>query len=325
MKDAVQETREIIQRVLPKLLKKYGPRTYYTPKGYVSTDWPATHMAANELSLASPVGKLDNGITKKAFAIYSELAALSCPTYFVSENLLKAALNNRLPKILCKDIKWPLDAIKFMLPTGVLTNPVGASVNFLVVAKHFGSVGCATGVDQNNGLEGIAQYASIMDFNPDAFVCDEVADLNGFSHFIGDSLNLNFYTGDHPEIQFIDRLRALAINLLLIMSTRPELVETTSTLVTSDNKGFGKISTREDRQRWSPNWIGREYRIKTTTRAKTTTVDAKRTSPEIHWRRGHYREQPYGEKLSKKKTIWMEPVLIGGKNDNQVLGSGAQV
>jgi hypothetical protein len=325
MKDGIQQTRELIQSVTPHLLKKYGPRRYSTPTGYVSTEWAATHMAANELSFKGVTADLDNGIAMKAHAIHLEWHKLNGPTYFVSENLLKAALNNSLPKIPCKAIRWPLDAIMFMLPTGVLTNPEGASINFLVVAKHFGSMGCTTGVDQGKGIEGIAQYASIRDFNPDAYVCDEVKDPAGFSHFTGDTLNLNFYTGDHPEIEFIDRLRVLAINLLLIMSARPELVETTSSLVTSDNKKVGKVSSREDRQRWSPNWIGRDFRIKTDTRAKTTTVGAKRPSPEMHWRRGHYREQPYGEKLSKKKTIWMEPVLIGGKDDDQVLGSRAQV
>jgi hypothetical protein len=37
----------------------------------------------------------------------------------------------------------------------------------------------------------------------------------------------------------------------------------------------------------------------------------------IHWRRGHWRKQPYGEGLQKKRMIWIRPVLIN-KESNEV-------
>ncbi|AZN67180.1 hypothetical protein DX910_01480 [Acinetobacter haemolyticus] len=36
-----------------------------------------------------------------------------------------------------------------------------------------------------------------------------------------------------------------------------------------------------------------------------------RSSIEVHWRRGHWRKQPYGEKRELTKLIWIMPMLIG--------------
>jgi hypothetical protein len=35
----------------------------------------------------------------------------------------------------------------------------------------------------------------------------------------------------------------------------------------------------------------------------------------VHWRRGHWRRQAYGEALSQHRTIWIKPVLVGVKED----------
>lgn len=47
--------------------------------------------------------------------------------------------------------------------------------------------------------------------------------------------------------------------------------------------------------------------------AKTGLSDQHRTV-EVHWRRGHWRKQPYGENRSLSKLKWIMPMLIGVKN-----------
>jgi hypothetical protein len=34
-----------------------------------------------------------------------------------------------------------------------------------------------------------------------------------------------------------------------------------------------------------------------------------------HWRRGHWRSQPYGEGRSERRNVWIKPVLVGGATD----------
>lgn len=41
-------------------------------------------------------------------------------------------------------------------------------------------------------------------------------------------------------------------------------------------------------------------------------IDSQLTGVEVepHWRRGHWRNQPFGENLSKKKLIWIKPTIV---------------
>jgi hypothetical protein len=58
---------------------------------------------------------------------------------------------------------------------------------------------------------------------------------------------------------------------------------------------------------WTPNWIGKDYQIKT---ERGSSKGGTHSSPRTHWRRGHFREQPIGEGRNETKTIWIEPTLI---------------
>ena len=58
--------------------------------------------------------------------------------------------------------------------------------------------------------------------------------------------------------------------------------------------GFSKI-----------NYIGNTYKKSVN---RNTDTPNKNVSP--HWRRGHWRNQRYGEKLVEKKLIWIKPVIV---------------
>src|SRR5437899_7574028 len=56
---------------------------------------------------------------------------------------------------------------------------------------------------------------------------------------------------------------------------------------------------------WTPNFIGKCYR------PKGMLQGGHHASPSLHWRRGHKRNQRYGEGNKLVKKIWIEPMLIG--------------
>jgi hypothetical protein len=59
--------------------------------------------------------------------------------------------------------------------------------------------------------------------------------------------------------------------------------------------------------------IGFDQHIKLYERKTMKTViagDGTHKSPHPHWRRGHYRQQPYGENKSKRKRIFVKPVFV---------------
>lgn len=48
--------------------------------------------------------------------------------------------------------------------------------------------------------------------------------------------------------------------------------------------------------------------------AELSPVAITKASVRVHWRRGHWRMQPCGEKLSMKKRIWVRPAIVGSKH-----------
>jgi len=58
--------------------------------------------------------------------------------------------------------------------------------------------------------------------------------------------------------------------------------------------------------------IGKDYKIKTEGFSRPQKAHA---SPSTHWRRGHWRNQAIGKERKENKLIWIEPVLVNGKED----------
>lgn len=90
----------------------------------------------------------------------------------------------------------------------------------------------------------------------------------------------------------------MAINILLAKSARPSLYSQGMTVRTRGKKVF--------RELWTPNFIGKGYKVKEDKETKGT-----HSSPRIHWRRGHFRNQHFGTKNAEQKIIWIEPTLVG--------------
>jgi len=99
-----------------------------------------------------------------------------------------------------------------------------------------------------------------------------------------------------------DRLSALMLKLLVILNTRPQFVEA-GRCVRPQKIKHGRVKHCE---LWSPNLIGRCYRT-----IRDERGGGIHASPRVHWRRGHVRSQPHGPNRSLRKSIWIEPVLVG--------------
>lgn len=58
---------------------------------------------------------------------------------------------------------------------------------------------------------------------------------------------------------------------------------------------------------WSPRWIGKHYARKQIIGGVPSGTHA---SPRMHWRRGHWRNQPVGEGRKDRRRTWIEPILV---------------
>lgn len=91
-------------------------------------------------------------------------------------------------------------------------------------------------------------------------------------------------------------------NTIYAMSARPEYVEQ------GERVGHKKKSQSEI---WTPNIIGRKYAV------KSHTFADRQGNTRLHWRRGHFRQQVFGIGRTQRKTIWIEPMMVGGKAEKQ--------
>lgn len=48
---------------------------------------------------------------------------------------------------------------------------------------------------------------------------------------------------------------------------------------------------------------------------QASVTQNKTSKKQMHWRRGHWRRQPYGPKHSLRKLVWLMPTIIGGDKD----------
>jgi len=99
---------------------------------------------------------------------------------------------------------------------------------------------------------------------------------------------------------FLEELGVIVFGTLLALTAKPELL-TPAQLV----KRIPARKAESAKEFWTPNLIGKHYQVRSALPAKGTHA-----SPRMHWRRGHFRNQPCGPGLSERKTKWLEPMLI---------------
>jgi hypothetical protein len=120
-------------------------------------------------------------------------------------------------------------------------------------------------------------------------------------------------SGDFDEFASNDfmgvQLMIVALQAFFSIEYSEELIEE-SGIAASPRKGFAKLKNHDSLR--SPRWIGRNFK-----RIKRLPQGGTHASPSLHWRRGHWRNQPYGKGLKERRLIMLPPVLVGGKpNDD---------
>lgn len=294
-----------IDQHYPGLLSVFYPRKYSAPGGYPSPKIPARVFALHchpKFIRASLDGELLKGVDANVFASGESLAFLRVPTYWVTRELADAASHTSPPETLkLADIKFPLDAMLFMLPEGTL-DPPGQRASWVSITRRNsrdgGKMVCFV-----CGGQGPTYSTLLKDSEP-------------LSQF--DSLDFECphpMTGEHigelvdpNDRKFTRRMCHLGITLLMLMSARPELV-----LVETPHDAPVREDGRADRNKlFRPNWIGSGYRV---ARKSEEAAFGTHASPVMHWRRGHWRHQPCGPNRSERKDIWIEPCLVSAPED----------
>jgi hypothetical protein len=287
-------TADAIAKAYPKEFALCYPRRYAVPGGYGSPKKAAACLATH-LGLAQET-ELDKSASA-IFFIADGLVQHNVPTYWASRDIVEASAATDLPAELCfSELKLPLPAILFMLPENAIKAPGTEGLSWIGFSEFpEGAVGFGSG-NSTTAYSMVLRRDEPLSQNEDkvAFYQSPV-DGSDWSSFLTTE-----DTGVHRL------LTKIGVNLLMIMSSRPELSEV-GTPVESPLTPDGR---RPDNKLWSPNWIGRTYR-----HASRAEPDGTHASPRMHWRRGHWRHQPCGPNRSERKDIWIEPCLVSAPEE----------
>jgi hypothetical protein len=321
-----QEARDFREKEHPAWLRAMSPRRINVPSEY----WPqkvwaisATNAAMMNAYLTREKRTRPNPALVAVQGQAGLLLKYDAPTYFVSRELLAAALRTELPDDMVFDaIPFPFPAMVFMLPRGVLRHPSEGDCPFLVISRVNKGESAPIPIKELEIKAAAEQDAVIVTtYMPEApahvtyfksvpvlpdqtiKASFEKASHVPFTLLINEEFAESGEGVDLSSEDFIDQLWLLAVTLVLIMVSGENLLEPGKLLKTVKTKtGEGPAIPY-----WSPNFLGRVYRAG----GNSAQQPGSGPSQRAHWKRGHIKSQPYGSKRALRKIIWIQPYRAG--------------
>ena len=245
------------------------------------------------------------------------------PTYYVSRELLAAAVRTELPDdMVFEAIPFPFDALVFMLPKGTVRHPTDGDCPFLALTRTSKGQSLSLPIPAldfqlttDRDAVPLTTYMPEAKFNvtyyksvpliPGATIKQAFQQASSvpFSLFIDDQVADNEEGIDLSAEDFVDKLWLLSITLLLIMVSGENLIEHGGL----EKKRKPKSGEGKPMEFWSPNFLGRLYESAFGSEAGNRSASTQR----LHWRRGHIKSQPHGPGHSLRKVIWIRPYRAG--------------
>lgn len=313
------------------------PGGYLNPKYFSVSLWSALQVGFQpEMTMLPHVTGLINALHQVEYRV---------PTYFVRSEFAQAVAQTEPPEdFKFSEIKWPMPAMTFVLPTSFVMSYFGFMVPFLSVSNASAGIypdklknlpkcempiRAVTPVESEvdrflivypvysnstTPVDYTGSYPMTMNVNKiadapyeDATYMEEERTPN----YALDRTLPDLPQGEQ-EIAFNAKVQSFAVKLMLALTAQPTYI----TVGTQSRPSKMKHGRLRD-EIWNPNLIGWEYKAKRT--VPTGTSEGTHASPRMHWRRGHMRNQPYGPKpwndTTPKRLLWIEPVLIGASEE----------
>ena len=322
----------------PRLSQFCQPRRILPPTGYVTPNHFYYTLMAN-ITLSADL-KAQMAPHYASIGVTCRLLEFDVPVFFPTAEWLTAVYNTDPPLdwIIEETVKWPLDAMLFVVPDSMAWIDK-SYVPYMSVARIIGIDPIPSWALRKKMLEARieavprdfggsdANRISMMYscyFNPEEppitytgnyklgdtlndVLCGAMTDATEYESVImgrGVKITSGELTGEE-EMQLNRTLNHRLMKIMLALSAVPHMIEygAQQRPVRIKNDKVVKLSL------WSPNIIGRNYRIKREAGYEPAGTHA---SPVMHWRKGHFRRQHHGHNNELIKTIWIEPVLVRG-------------
>jgi hypothetical protein len=233
--------------------------------------------------------------------------------YFVCDDFARAVAATDLPHdFTLDDLHWPLPGFVIAWPAMFMREAAGRDICYVYAANmdagdHSVATmpGCPT-ITVPKAKVGWHYYAhdgEHLELFVTLFPRDNPVDEAILRYGYVDYTGMRDQAGVEADKALTDRVSALMLELLVVLNTRPNLVERGQCV----RPKRIKRARLKQRELWSPNLIGWRYRVASAAPAGT------HASPRMHWRRGHIRNQPHGTGRTQRRLLWIEPMLVGVK------------
>lgn len=303
------------------------PRKYRIPDGYLSPKLLVPAALSSALFMTRN-DAASNPTLASIFVAIQRLVEFKVPTYFADETLCASLAATDPPEDMkLSEIKWPMPAVLFMLGDKFSMQYLGRKVVWVSAAK------LEPGQDIDCRYDfGVRPFAIPENVAPCISICADVVDpAGGAASFhcnkpldsdVKEMMHdpITYFPVNFPTIgatgfdaekdgSFFKRLASIVLHLLMLTTARPEMVEepVVEKKINGGKGHAGKIEL------WSPRWIGRGYKPP----HERASSGGHHASPEIHWRRAHWRNQAVGPGRKERKLTWIEMQLIGGGDEKE--------
>ena len=297
------------------------PRRILAPAGYHSTKCVSAglFLLLGESRLKDRLGLPAVPTEITAHTVAYQVINHGVRLFFVQEEFARAVAATDLPHdFTLDDLHWPLAGMVLGFPPRFMQEYLGRDLCYVYAANCDGGdysvaalQGCPTiTVPRSKVAWWFYSWANgNLESHASSYRREDRVDETIAKYGYTDYTGLKDEFGVQADKEMTDRLSALMLKLLVVLNTRPSLVEQ-GQCVRPERIKHGRVKHHE---LWSPNVIGWRYQA-----AVERGGNGTHTSPRLHWRRGHVRRQPYGAGRGQRKLIWIEPVLVGAG----VVGNG---
>ena len=264
------------------------------------------------------------------------------PTYFVRSEFAQAVAQTNPPKdFKFSEIKWPLDAMLFVLPTDFVLAYFGYMTPFISVVRATAGIypDCIKlpkleplhpwerHADIKRLSNAVDRFISIIPcYSQESIPVDYTGAFN-LSQNIGEIpackfedatyheerlMNMELLPAkDQPagdaEKEFHNKVTLFAVKLMLALTARPHVIK--NGVITRAAKVIECKHPKTRDALWSPNTVGWEFKAQRP--AAEPGGGGTHASPRLHWRVGHYHTVLFGQGKQERRLDWFEPCLVG--------------
>lgn len=337
---------DVLRAQVPKAFNFCRPRRIIPPHGYANPSHFAHYLLSNLVMSGDDRMNLPPHFA--AVSTTLRLLQFEVPTYFLAEDWLKAVLMTDPPLdwIIEDTVQWPMEAMVFVLPDS-MARIEGHYAPFLAVARILKTddLPDLSLVKRliHSGVEVVPRRIDVVPRNRMAMfyplffsesddpitytgnfllesplsevLASKIEDATPYEYeMMGLSVKgKDSYPASAPTGELETRLQKTLVHTVMKILLALSVYDDKDVIEVGTIQRPAKMHHGRLREAlWNPNIIGRNYRIK-----REAPTGGSHASPVMHWRRGHYRKQPFGIGRSQMRIIRIEPMLINAEKGKQ--------